>query len=333
MKHKDDDLSKLRKQVNILDEKYRVKLSDPDFFKQPEENFYLAAFTFQEYLGKLICKINHVETSIDPKSEGFDRMVIRLSKLRWSSTTQYDLDSLIYKSRFLTLFLTEILSNVVTLCEKEFKYHSPGIGIYEHQYFYLKDMMDKVSRFITLFLNDEPCENLMVKMLEYCYFLRVNRKKKAERLIVGSKQYIRELREGCRSSFLVPRLLDDALILDMIFKFTILTVCSTGEEAALPAFESYKNKKIGVDDFRYEIAYIGKSIICSCDDFWDMGLMYQFFKGASPKLEYTFPNIRTNEYLKMGANALDFTKFILNTKDTDEIIDTILDRNCGGWFS
>lgn len=332
MKHNEDDLSKIRKQVNHLDAKYRVKLNDPDFFKEPETNFHLAAFTFQEYLGNVIRELNRVYTKTDVKSEGFDREIIRLSKLNWTKPGRYDMDSLIYRSRFLTLFLTEILSNVVTLCEKEYNYHSPGVGIYEHQYFYLTDMMDRVSRFIRLYLDQEECKNLMVKMLEYTIFLKVNRKKKAERLIEGSKNFIRELRDGSQSSFFVPRLLDDSLILDNLFKFTIFSVCGSGKDIATPSFDGFKNKRIGVDDFRYEIAYIGKVIMMSTDGFRDRGILYQIFLDASPYLEYNFPNIRTNEYLRCGAHALDYVKFVLDTKDTDEIIDGILGRK-RGWFS
>ena len=127
----DMNVSKISKEVNRLDKKYNAKLNNPDFYKEPESMFFLSCMEFQSYIRDVIKELNGVSSSV--KTEH----IAMLSKLEWKQNNTYGIDTQMYRSRFLTLFLTEISDHIAELCEKEYRYHSPGVGIYEHAYFYL----------------------------------------------------------------------------------------------------------------------------------------------------------------------------------------------------
>lgn len=311
------DLTQLRKNVSKLDKKYGVDLHNPDYYQEPDLSFHLAALEWQDYLYRTVAELNGVRSN--KKAD-----IVRLSELDWTKNDTYDIDSLMYRCRFLTLLLTSIADNAYTLPIRVYNYYRPSVGIYEHAYFYLLEIQDRVTRFTHLFLQGNDWSNLIVRMLEYTFFIKTEKKKRATFLIEESKKLIKELRQGSRHGWFTKPPIKESILVYDVMRLAILICSGTGKEGAVPDYKLFENKILGQSSYKYELAFIGKAILYAHDDYRDSALMYQIFNDASPNLEYQFPDVNKNTYLNIGCRAVEFVKFILNDKYTSEIIDRML---------
>lgn len=319
-KYEFDDI---RTQVNRLDEKYGCILTDSKYFSDPEFEFHNAANDMQLYLNSVIRALNGVRLDTDIRG------VIHMSKLGWIDHRPYDMDTSIYRCRFLTLLLTELSANIERVCQRMFRYQSPGVGIYEHGYFYLLEIRNTVKEFMDKFLTGNSWREEILKILEISYFLRINKKVRMENLIDGSRTLISELRDGCYHTPFTKPLLDTDMQVDYVLKLAVLICTQTGRCSNVPEMKSYKDKVPGRDSFRYEVAYIGKSIMMEPGDFRKTNLLFQIFWDSMPLTKYGFDGLEENPYLQMGCKALEFVGFILDDGCCSDLIDKLLDRE--GW--
>ena len=321
----------IRKTVNQLDQEMDVELKNPKYFKDPDLLFQISCFKYQEYLAKVIAELNQVEIPKGMEITVFTKEMISLSQLHWTTPgVTYDIDSFTYRCRFLTLFLTEISNHVLDLCEREFHFHSPGIGIYEHGYFYLVDIKDKIQRFVTLFLKGNDWRNLIVKMMEYLILISTKKYSKQEKMITSARQLIKEIRDGYHHTWFRKPYLDECIVINDLFRLTVLLCAGNLDMNAVPRFEDFEEKVAGKSDYRYEIAYLGKSILLNIPQYKKLTKFYQIFEDASPNLQYAFKAVQDNPYLSCGCRALDFIGFVINDQCVTTLINKILMRP--GWI-
>ena len=324
------DINRIRKAVNRLDEEMVAGYGNPKYYRDPDMAFRLTCYQYQDYLAKVIAELNEVEIPKGMEVATFTKGMVLTSTLNWGSCAEYDVDSSMYRRRFLTLFLIQISDHVMDLCEREFQYRSPGVGIYEHGYFYLQDMQKKISQFIQAFLTGNAWRELILDMLEYSILLDVKKRRKQEAMIDGAKQLIYDIRKGYEKKLFVKPLLPENLIIQNIFLLVALLCHGTGEINKVPKFQSYEHKKAGKDDYRYQIAFLGKGILTSPDHTKGC-IMQDIFEDARPDLRYNFKNLDHDPYLEMGCRGLDFVDFIINDKRVHKLIDKLLWRS-GYWF-
>lgn len=327
MKNQTIDIRNFAKNLKWLD-RSESELYDPVFFKEPELHFWKASERFQKQLAAIIQSLNKVDLP-SFQDELMHEHVFRLSQLEWDQHNVYDVNSELYRRRFLTLLFTVIGENFSRICEREYMYHTPGEGIYEHQYFYLLDMMKKIKKLHSKFLDSNDWRDLILQFLEYTYFITVKKKKKAEKMIDGTNRYVMELRDGCQHGFFTKPLLDPNIAVDDILKLSVLLTTGTPFVNATPAFELFKKKIPGNDTYRYEIGYIGKTAMCMNKDPDRNGVLYRIFKDASPQIEYSISGVAENPYLREGITALEFVRFIVNDKYVSELIDKLLEKKTG----
>ena len=325
-----ETIESIRKAVNDLDKEMDIDLKNPKYFKDPDLGFQLSCFQYQEYLSKIVVELNQVIVPKGMEVTMFTKEMIGLSKLEWGKGNVYDIDSIMYRCRFLTLFLTEISSHVLDLCERLYRYQTPGVGIYEHGYFYLLDIQDKIKRFVYLFLRGNDWRNLIVKMLEYTFLLSTKKYGRQDKLITISRQLINEIRDGYYHTWFRKPYLDECVIINDIFKLAVLLCAGTGDVNAVPNFSDFEEKVAGKSDYRYEIAYIGKSILLNISHYRKGAKMFQIFEDASPDLQYTLKGVNNNPYLACGCRALDYVGFILDDRCVTSLINKILMRP--GWI-
>ena len=197
------DINRIRKAVNRLDEEMVAGYGNPKYYRDPDMAFRLTCYQYQDYLAKVIAELNEVEIPKGMEIATFTKGMVLTSSLNWGSCAEYDVDSSMYRRRFLTLFLIQISDHVMDLCEREFQYRSPGVGIYEHGYFYLQDMQKKISQFIQAFLTGNAWRELILDMLEYSILLDVKKRRKQEAMIDGAKQLIYDIRKGYEKKLFV----------------------------------------------------------------------------------------------------------------------------------
>lgn len=313
----DIDLTKLLKDVGKLDKKYGVDLHNPDYYQEPDMYFQIAALQWQEYLYKTVAEINCVDSTNKAA-------IVRLSSLDWRKDETYDVDSLMYRCRFLTLLLTSIADNAMTLPIRVFNYYRQTVGIYEHAYFYLLDIQDRVTRFTTLFLQGDDWKNLIIQMLKYTILITTKKKKRATYLIDEVFRLVTELREGSRHGWFTKPAIQESILVYDVMRLTIMVCSGCGEESAVPDFKLFENKILGQSSYKYELAFIGKAILRTNEEYKEAALLYRIFNDASPDLEYQYPDINQNTYLNIGCRAVEFVKFILNDRYTSEIIDKMM---------
>lgn len=317
------DFMDLKKRLIELDREYGPKVQDVKYFKYPDVEFSAAVVDTQKYFRELVRALNCVDKDVDMSG------IVHLSKLGWMNNMPMDIDSKTYRCRFLTLLITEIADHLGDLCTKMYRYYSPGTGIYEHAYFYMIEVKNNVRNFITKFIDGNDWSNEILTILDYTYFLRGKKKVKTENLINGTRNVIRELREGCYQERFVKPLLDDNMIIDYIFRAAVFMCNNAGECEDVPKKKDYKKKILGVDNYQYEIAYIGKVLVTNPGDFRKMSLGFQIFEDANPKIWNGIKERDSNPWLSMGCAAIEYVGFILNSNCCSEIIDKLLERP--GW--
>lgn len=317
------DFNEILSQVQMVDDSYSLILTDVKYFSNPEFEFQNAIQDMIAYLNSMIRAINGVDEELDVRG------IIHMSKLKWKQKQAYDVDSHTYRCRFLTLLLTEVSSNLSTLCERMYRYESPGVGIYEHGYFYLLEIRKILKEFIFKFLQGNAWRQEIIPIVKISYFLRIHKKVRMENMITGTDQLFQELRDGCYQNRIVKPLLDESTQIDYLFRFAILICTQTGRCENVPKVKSYKNKKTGVDSFRYEVAWIGKTILTEPGDYRKTNLLFQIFWDSMPYCKYGFDKLEENPYLQMGCKALEFINFILDDACCSALIDKLLERQ--GW--
>lgn len=322
---KEFDLNEFRKEVTKLDMGYGVTLNDPTVFKNPEEQFILGCVEYKNYLDKVIKLLN----GIDPEQKV--RNIAEASCLRWKENIEYSVDSIEFRARFLTLFLTEISAHIAELCEKEFQVRKQATGIYEQPFFYLLDIRERINRFVMLFLDGNSWRKLVLTMAEFSYLIRIDSKKRVSKLINGTNHMVQELRKGTERLMAGSMALDESILVQYLMQLSLLMCGGYTENLPLPRFKSFANKTPGVDSYQYEIAYIGKAILFANEKNQSGALMFQVFKDASPKLVANFREMRLNLYLQIGVTALTFVNFILNDKNVDKLVQKIVKNEQNRW--
>lgn len=319
----------IRKAVNILDKEMGIDIEHKKFYTDPDLGFQISCFKYQEYLAKIILELNEVEVPKGTDVIVFTKDMVRLSKLEWGKGRQYPINSSIYRRRFLTLFLTELSNHILDLCERKYYYESPGVGIYEHAYFYLLKIKDYVRRFVYLFMKpDGEWKNLMVEMIRYSFFINIGNYEKQVRLMENIK-LIQEIRKGYYHKWFTKPYLDESLVINNIFKLTVLLCGGVLLMDTIPDFSSFENKKAGKDVYYNEIAFIGKVILKNKEHPKKFTKMYQIFEDASPIITTNMP--KKDPYIEAGIRGLEFIKFIINDNCVTKLIDKITLKNLG-WF-
>lgn len=316
-----DDVKYIKEELIRVDNEYRPKILNVKYFKYPDIEFYNAVHDMQLYFTELVRALNGVTPGTAYQG------MIHLSKLGWDDQMDFDIDTKTYRCRFLTLLITEITNNLGTLCEKLYRYYTPGVGIYEHGYFYLVEIQNVVRDFIDRFMNGNDWRFEIEKILEYTYLLRTNKKSKANNMVSGMKKVLKELRDGCYKAPFVKPLLDRETQLTFVFQAVLFLCLGNGHCEDIPKRKDYKNKVPGKDNFNYEIAYLGKVLLN--EDFRKLSLGFQIFMDSMPKTYYGIKGVETNPYLEIGCNALDYLSFILNDECCSNLIDLLLERQ--GW--
>lgn len=317
------DVKYIKQELAKVDKEFTPKLLNVKYFKYPEIEFNTAVHETQIYFTQLIRALNGVGRDVSYQG------LVHLSKLKWEDQKPFDIDKTTYRCRFLTLLLTEINDNLGSLCEKLYMYYSPGVGIYEHGYFYLIGIQNTMREFITKFLNGNDWREEMGAVLTYTYLLRCKKKVRAENMVSGTKKVFRELRDGCFKAPFVKPLLDDEMQLSFLFEATVFLCLGNGHCDDVPKRKDYKHKKPGVDDFNYEIAYIGKVLLNK--DFRELALGFQIFEDSMPDVYTGIKEYNSNPYLALGCEALEYVGFIVNDVHVCELIDLLLKRK--GWSS
>lgn len=321
----ENDEKRFRKAVERLNREYADTLHGIRCYNDPEKQFVLACFEYRKYLGKIINLLNGITPDKKVKN------IVDVSCLEWKKpNASYSVDSEIFRARFLTLLLTELSSHIAELCDKEYQARRQDNGIYEQAYFYMLDIRERLNRFTTLFMTGNDWRDLILTIAEFTYLIRVDSKKRVGKLINGTNRLVRELRKGASKDGMGGSV-DEAILVQFLFQLAELMCGGYTENPPMPRFKSFSRKTPGVDNYQYEIAYVGKAILYSPEAKRKTSLLFQIYKDASPKTTSRFREIGLNMYLQTGVMALSFVNFILNDKNCDDLVRRLLNNKEDRW--
>lgn len=330
-------IDSLVNEVNNLDKVFDVHLKKHNFFNEPEMIVRFTNSRFQMYLVAVVCTLNGIDVSkYCYSSETYGQAsgpigiqhpeFTDLSVLNWSKDScVLPMKTTAYKCKFLTLLLSDIMYQTDRISKRMFLNSGNLIGRYEHQYFYLKELIHDTQKLISVYLMGNNSENIMLKFHQNLAIGQSSTSKK--RLNRKIRQCKAELKNGLKSSFISITKAFEINMPEDIAIYTILRLSymlstNSSDLRGLPEF-----KKIEGADTTYDLKGLIESLGASISEYQKYNkrpIIYKAFNDAKPLIKSTYLDINENEYLSIGYRSLEYTKFIMQDKNIVKFINKML---------
>lgn len=321
----DLDIDDLIKEVAKCDKHLGVKLKKKKAYNEPDEVFEVAAAEAQEYLVSLVCTLNQIDESdyfIEDENTGWmisGPIGVRFKSFRekscfdWNSDKRYDMHSLIFKIRFLTVYLTEYMCYIDNIAINKFKKTKKAVGIYEHAYFYLRDILNNLRVLVEAMLESNTYGNILLKtVLISNYKKKKDQSKEVNEIIYNS---IVSLKEGLSFNLFSGIYLDDDMAIHMILRTAYILATGTKDTSKLPQFDAIEGATVGhnlvglIEQLGYHIMKRNKKSI-----------FYYSFKKARARIYSDLKDVTDNLYIETGAIAILMVDFLANNQRISRFI-------------
>lgn len=320
-------IANLCKEVNAFDKEFGIKLKKIDPYGEPEMVFQSYVDSFRTFLLQTLCEINGISPDAYLSSETEDDETDRinftnLSNLEWDEKKVYDVNSMEFKLRFLTVFLSSYMEKLEKIAVHKYNYLSMfKSGIYENAYFHMKGIADDTRAFIKIFLYAKTYGNIFLKMNQNCSYIKT---KKTDPLEIN--KYIfdirRELKNGLKDSLFVEKDMPEDIAINAILQLAYLI--STGDTSLknLPNFKDIEGANTTYE-LRGLIEALGDAILRNCK-YDKRPLLRIAFDKARPSLRSKYNDINENRFINAGVRALEYTKFFCNDKYITKFINKMM---------
>lgn len=330
-------IDSLVNEVNRLDKKFDIHLKKHNLFTEPEMIVQYTNSRFQMYLVAVICTLNGMDVSeYCYSSETYGQAsgpigiqhaeFTDLSLLNWSKRSCHLPEKTVaFKCKFLTLLLSDIMYQTDKISKRMFINSGKLIGRYEHQYFYLKELIRDTQKFISVYLMGNDSENIMLKFHQNLAIgqsssgrTRLNRK------IRESKS---ELKNGLKRKFIpltktFEMTMPEDIAIYTIIRLSYMLATNNSDIRGLPEFKQIEGADTSYD-LRGLIESLG-SCIREYQKYKKRPIMYKAFNDAKPLIKSTYLDINENEYLSIGYRSLEYTKFLMQDKNIVRFINKML---------
>lgn len=320
-------IANLCKEVNAFDKEFGIKLGKINPYSEPELVFQEFVDSFRSFLYGVICEINGipleaycVNGKITHKFE--DTKFTDLSKLKWESKKKFDVNTHLFKCRFLTLFLIDLMDRLDRIALKKYDYLSKfKTGKYENGYFYMKKIADDTRRFIKVMLSGNSYGNIMLKMNQNCSFIRTKKTDPVElnKFIFDIRH---ELKNGLKSSLLIQKDMPDDIAINSILQLAYLICTGDTSLDELPNFRDIEGA-----DTSYELRGLTEALgsaIMKNREYEKRPLLYLAYNRARPQIYSKYKDINENWFISVGVRALEYTKFFCNDKYITKFINKMI---------
>lgn len=329
----------LVKAVNDYDKKYGIKLKHPEIWSDPTNYLQIISAKADMNLAALICCLNGVtvneyfETDTETgygticKPVGIDYSCFTSSSiLKWSNQkSNYRTDSLIFRCRYLTLILTQLMGQIELVSHKEvanrYKYkHSKT----ERQIMVTKDVMNYIIKFILIMISPEQSyQNIILKMHEYVSYTKKNVKHNELRNVLN--KHVLTIRKCMKEDLLTERFMSDDLAIYNILKVSYMLATNKTNLDVIPNFKYIEGATVKHNLIKL-IEELGDQIIHNTKD-RKYSPMFRAFIEARPSVWSQFYKESKDNYaIQVGLLALSYTKFVLNDKTLDKFIDDMMKK-------
>ena len=325
--------------VNTCDKKYGIRLKHPDIWADPTQYLQVIEAKADMNLAALICCLNGVSVKkyFDTDTEtgygtickpvGIQHLCFtEVSALNWDDKkTKYHPESLIFRCRFITLVLSQLLGRIDSITYREalkrYKYrHSRS----ERRIMLTKDAMNYILRFVLIMISQEPSyKNIILKMHEYVSYTKNKVNHVELRNMLNG--HILTVRKGMAESFMTDRFMSDDLAIYNILKIAYMLATNKTNLDIIPNFEYIEGATVKHNLIKL-IEELGYQIIQNTRD-KKYAPMFKAFIEARPSVWSQFYKESEENYaIQIGLLSLAYTKFVFNDASIDTFIDNMLKK-------
>ena len=322
-----DSIANLCKEVNAFDKEFGIKLKHIDPYNEPEMVFQSFVDSFKTFLYSVIYEINGITSDVylnkKKKIRNIDKSKFtELSILEWEENDTYDVNSYLFKCRFLTVFLLEYIERIDKIALNKYDYLSIfKSGKYENAYFYMKKIVDDTRRFIKVMISGNSYGNIMLKMNQNCSYIKTKKTDPRE-----LNKYIREIKHelkiGLKESLLKEKEMPEDIAINSILQLAYLLCTGDTSLDELPNFKYIEGANTTYE-LRGLTEALGSAIIDN-SKYNKRPIMYLAYNKANPNILSRYKDINENWFISIGVRALEYTKFFCNDKYITRFINKMI---------
>lgn len=325
--------------VNAYDKEHGIKLKHPDVWADPFSFRNIAESKADMNIGALICIVNgvkvedyfetdtsdsHYGTICGPIGVNYAQFT-EFSVLEWQDMkTTYNTDSLIFRCRYLTLVLGQIMGNLskiteLEVYEKRKMFRHSGD---EQRILLLKDIMEKTIRFVNIILTPNTSyQNIILLMQEHVSYTK--RKVKHEELRNLINGHVIETRNNMKTDPITGRFLTDDMCIYNVLKIAYMLATNKTNVDTLPKFKYIEGATVK-HDLVLLIEELGAQILSNIKG-KKYAPMFGAFVEARPIVWTEFyKETQENFAIRIGILSLAYTKFVFNDKTMSKFIDEMM---------
>ena len=332
------DIDELVREVNRCDKQYGIRLKHPDVWKDPKMYYNIMVDKADENLGCLIHVLNGIPASAYVSSDTEEEPLFKKpaspmrplftdqSILMWSDHVHsYDMDSLLFRCRFLSLVLLQLHGECYDIIETKASYKDFRHSIEEQKLVLLSHFMNDVYRFVNVMLHpDNPYGNIILRMHEYLSYTKKNLKhQKMKEMLNG---HVINVRHGMKTEKFTARFLTDDLAIYNLLKIAYMLATNKRNVNQIPGFSHIEGATID-KNLVFLIEALGNAVVFSMKGKPRYSPMFQAFYEARPMVWSQFYGQEERTYpVQMGILALGYTKFVMNDEEIGRFIDRMMIR-------
>lgn len=328
----DDSIETLTKEVNKCDKHMGVNLKNGDPYKEPKNVYEISSINANNYLGSIIAVLNGINPDVyfsNDENEKFyvysynDIEFVELSNLEWEKDNKYQTNSLIFKKRFLTSYLLDMISKIDKITINKYNSNkNPLIGFYEHRYFYLKEIISDIRTLVLCMINDKEYQNILLANILNTSYIKKKNNKNVNKLLYG---LIINLKEGTKTSILEKEaFMTDDMVIYSILKIAYILCTGDSNVSCIPKFK-YIEGATRKDDLIKLIDELG-ALIFAKRKYNKRPIMYAAYNRANPLVLSNYTDANDNWYRSIGIRALDYTSFVLHDKTCTKFITDMINK-------
>ena len=330
------DEEELRREVNLCDKKFGVRLKHPEIWDEPESYRKIFEARGNLNIAALICTLNGipVEDYFDTDESSMNYGTVcspigikypiftKASKLRWGYKDVYNTDSVIFRLRFCTLILTRLLGRIGDVTKYEvYRKDKAKHSFDESRILKTNEVLSDVTRFVNIMISPgNSYQNIILLMNEHVAhtFKKVNQKK-LRKILNG---HILEIKKAVKKDPLTrKRFASDDMVIWFLLKIAYMLGTNDIDLGDITNFK-YLENKTRHDDMKKHIEKLGSLILREGKY---KSPMFQAFCEARPSIKTKFhEECKDNVALRTGVLALGYTKFVMNDRFFDKFVDDLL---------
>lgn len=335
-------------EVNRMDKSFGIRLRHPDKSKTPEACFKKAKKEAKEHMAKLIITLNglHVKDYDKVKKGGNKKNVFypymidqeeitETNRLNWVSKDGvnyvYDINTAMFKCRFLVNMITSLKFNLKGIVSKMTEVRSKRTTIPDKvcdMYLNLRDIMQDLDRFVSVFLHGDKYGNILLKMQQYSMYAsdRYDNRKVNKKI----REAVASLKSGLAYSLTQPRAISDDMGIDAIMKLAYMVSTGKSNLRGFIDFNTIENWTTDNENMKDLIEYLGSAIRkTNCVDKQGMNnapFMYRAFISSNPTILTKFADCKLdrNKNLLTGIQALSYVAFLCNDKGVTKFVEELI---------